>query len=205
MNNTFSDTFNKKWLFETPMITGSSSHNPYADLVYAVKTKIESGYESEKLQHGLNKLITNDDIFYWVETDNHIAIISQLQSTPSGLFIELTGKRTDATIYASEFYELILNDEKRLIFSGNVLSNEGFSIWKHLLAHGKKLFVYDTDNPLNRATINSEEELNRFDGDTSDYKRYRYVLSETIKEHNSTISSFDLLRTYNLTFGLKND
>jgi hypothetical protein len=203
MEKTFSDSFNARWLFETPMITGPSSHNPYEDLVYAVNANIESGYVVVTLSHALKKLITDDDIFYWVETDNKIDIISQLQPTPGGLFIELTGKNNNSTTYASDFYGLILNDANRLIFSGNVLSNEGFGIWKNLLSHGKKLFVYDTDNPLNRNTINSEEELNRFLGDTTDYKRYRYVLSESIKEHTSTVTSFDLLRTYNLTFGIQ--
>lgn len=205
MTNNFSDCFYKKWLFETPMLTGPSSHNPYDDLIYAAKSNIESGFDVVKPSNRLNKLITTDDIFYWVETDNQIDIISQLQSTQSGLFIELTGKRPGATIYASKFYELILNDAKRLIFSGNILSTEGFGIWKHMLAHGKKLFVYDTKNPLNRDTIHSEEELKKFVGNTDNYKQYRYVLSESIKEHTSTVISFDLLRTYTLTFGIKNE
>lgn len=203
MNKTFSDSFNAKWLFDSPMLTGPSVHNPYDDLVYAVKTNIESGHAVVNLNHSLKKLTTNDDIFYWIEINDKIDIISQLQSTPSGLFIELTGKNNSGTVYASEFYELILTDAKRLIFSGNVLSTEGFGIWKQLLAHGKKLFVYDTNNPLNRETINSEQELKKFIGGTTDYKQYRYVLSESIKEHSSTVTSFDLLRTYNLTFGVK--
>lgn len=202
-DNTFSDNFTAKWLFESPILTGPASHNPYNDLVYAVKSNIENGYNAIKLNQNLNKLVTDDDIFYWVETDGKVDIISQLNSIQGGLFIELTGKNNTSAIYASEFYEMILTDAKRLIFSGNVLSTEGFGIWKQLLAHGKKLFVYDVNNPLNRETIKDEEELKKFIGVTADYKRYRYVLSESIKEHSSTVTSFDLLHTYKLTFGTK--
>jgi hypothetical protein len=203
INKTFSDNFNDKWLFESPMATGPASHNPYDDLAYAVKINIENGNTPVNLNNSLKKLNTNDDVFYWVETKGKIDIISQMQEKQAWLFVELTGKSKDSMIYASDFYEMILKDAKRLIFSGNMLSDEGLGIWKQLLKHGKNIFLYDTSNPLNRESIDTEEDLIKFMGSSIDYKKYRYVLSESIKEHTSTITSFNLLRTYNLTFGIK--
>jgi hypothetical protein len=165
---------------------------------------IENGYDKEEMGNGLNKLKTDDDIFYWIEKNGTIEIVTQMHETRSGLYIELTGKLKSSSAHASDFYQMILQSAKRLIFSGDTLSNEGFGIWKRLIDDGKKLFVYDTNNPENRSTISSEEDLNKFLGNTQNYKKYRYVLSESKKEHSSTLSSFDLLIAYNLTFGFKN-
>lgn len=196
---TFKESFNKTWLFETPMSTGVSGTNPYNDLMATIKSNIEAGHAPVELANGLKKLDTGVDIFYWIDDE----IVSEFKQMPAGLFIELTGKRPGSAVYASKFYEMILSDAKRIIFSGDILSDEGFGIWKQLFNKGKKLFVYNTDNAFDRATIDSEEDLKKYFGNTPEFRKYRYVLSENIKQHSPVSTSFDLLRTYYLTFNLK--
>jgi hypothetical protein len=60
------------------------------------------------------------------------------------------------------------------------------------------LIVYDMSNTNNNKTINSEQELQSYISD----EKYRFVLSESLKQHSLVTTSFDLLRTYNLTFNL---
>jgi hypothetical protein len=194
--------FNREWLFETPMATGASHNNPYHELLTALQYNIEGGNEPTSISDNLMKLEFGDQVTYWFNQNGTIGIITQFEKTPNGLFIELTGKRPGAHIYASEFYELILNDANRLIFSGDMLSDQGFGIWHRLFADGKKLFAYDSTNPLKFQTIDSEADLKKYISSQPDYKKYRYVLSESIKQHTYVQTSFDLLRTYNLTFGV---
>ena len=146
------------------------------------------------------KLEFGNQITYWVEKNDTIDIITQFEKTPNGLFVELTGKRPGADIYASNFYEMVLADSNRLIFSGDILSDQGFGIWNRLFADGRKLFVYDSTNISIFQTLDSEEELKKYIGNIPDYKRYRFVLSESTKHHSYVKTSFDLMRTYNLTF-----
>jgi hypothetical protein len=198
----YTETFKNKWLFESTMLTGPSAHNPYDDLVSAITSNVNSGHEPVTLQNGLKKLDTGTDIFYWVEKNNTTEIATQVEKVSTGLYIELTGKKPGGIIFASELYNMILNDAGRLLFSGNILSDEGINIWKRLFNNGRKIYVYDTKNYNDKFDINSEADFKKFIGDTPDYQKYRYALSENIKNHTAVVTSFDLMRTYNLTFNL---
>jgi hypothetical protein len=199
----YTETFKNKWLFESPMSTGPSAHNPYGDLVSAITSNINSGHNPVVLQNGLKKLDTGTDIFYWVEKNDTIEIATQVEKIPTGLYIELTGKKPSGTVFASDLYDMILNDAGRLLFSGNILSDEGINVWKRLFDNGRKIYAYDTKNHNNKFDINSKDDFKKFIGDTPDYKKYRYALSENTKNHIAVVTSFDLMRTYNLTFNLK--
>lgn len=196
--SSYHDRFNREWLFEAPLSTGLSGHNPYHDLVTAIRTNIQSGNTPDDVGNGLEKLEMASQVTYWVKNNNIIEIIAQFEKKANGLYVELVGKRPGSTVYASEFYEMILLDTGRLIFSGDILSDQGLGIWKQLFKDGKKLFVYDMSNSSNNKTIDNEDELQFYMND----KKYRFVLSESIKQHSHVTTSFDLLRTYNLTFNI---
>lgn len=202
MKHTFNTMFNEGWLYEAPMNTGYSAHNPYEDLCNSIKANIDLGYQPITVSGNLKSLTTDDAIIYWVESNNAVDIACQFLIKPNGLFVQVTGKRQGSNIYASDFYKMILKDAGKLIFSGDMISSQGFGIWKRLLDSGNKLFIFNTDNALDRATIETEEDLLRYFQGSTDYKKYRFVLSESAKEHFSVTSRFDLLRTYFLTHGI---
>lgn len=197
--SSYHNRFKREWLFESPINTGPSGHDPYPDLVNSIRANINSGNIPIESNNGLKKLEIGNQITYWIEKDNIIEIIAQFEKTTQGLFVELTGKRKGSTIYASKFYEMVLADAGRLIFSGDIISDEGAGIWHRLFQDGKKLFVYDMSNINYHQTIDREEDLQKYMND----KKYRFVLSESLKQHTLVITAFDLLRTYNLTFNLK--
>lgn len=197
--SSYHDRFKREWLFESPIITGPSSHDPYPDLVNAIKTNIDAGNIPDESANGLKKLELGNQITYWIEQHGVVEIITQFEKTAHGLFVEITGKRKGSTIYASKFYEMILADAGRLIFSGDLISDEGFGIWRRLFKDGKKLFVYNMSNIDQHQTIDNEDDLQKY----LNNKNYRFVLSESVKQHSTVTTSFNLLRTYNLTFNLK--
>ena len=177
--------------------------NSYNDLEYTIRANSQN-FDVVNAGGNLRKMTTETDaVTYWIENNGVIEIISQLDVSPAGLYVNLTCKRPGSTIFASDFYEMILKDSGRLIISGELLSNGGLNIWKQLLRHGKKILAYDTNNPLARQAINSEAELLKLMGDDISYKRYRFILSESTRDHASAEYSFELLRIYNLTFGFK--
>lgn len=202
MKKTFKTSFNEYWLFESPMASGHSAHNPYEDLVYAIKENIKNGQQIINVSAVLKKLVVNSSVIYWIEHNNIIDIVTEFKKVPDGLYVEISGKRQGSPIYASDFYKMVLQDSSRLIFSGDVMSDQGFGIWKQLINSGSKLFVYNTDNALDRTTVDSEEDLLKYFQGSVDYKKYRFVLSESLKEHTVVKTSFDLLRTYILTHGV---
>jgi hypothetical protein len=199
IKKTFKESFNKIWLFETPMSTGPSGSNPYNDLMLSINSNINNGHNVVDISNKLHKLETPANIFYWI--DNEIA--AELEQKPTGLYVDLVAKKPGSTTYASTFYEMILADAKQLIFSGDKISDEGIGVWKQLLNNGHKLFVYNTENAFDKNSINSVEELKKYLGPATEFQKYRYVLSESIKEHSTVTTSFDLLETYYLTFNLK--
>lgn len=196
--SSYHDRFKKEWLFESPLSTGPSGHDPYNDLVMAIKTNIQSGNIPDDIGNGLKKLEMVTQVTYWLEHNNTVEIIAQFEKKANGLYVELIGKRAGSAVYASNFYEMILSNAGRLIFSGDILSDQGLGIWKQLFKDGKKLFVYDMSDTNNNKTIDSEQELQSYMND----EKYRFVLSESLKQHSLVTTSFDLLRTYNLTFNL---
>ena len=202
MKITFKTSFNEYWLFESPMATGHSVHNPYDDLVYAIKENVQNGQQIINVSPLLKKLVLNNLVIYWIENNNIIDIVAEFKKVPNGLYVEVIGKRQGSSTYACDFYKMVLQDSGKLIFSGDVLSDQGFGIWKQLINSGSKLFVYNTDNALDRATVESEEELLKYFQGSVDYKKYRFVLSDSLKEHTAVKTSFELLRTYILTHGV---
>ena len=197
--SSYHDRFRREWLFETPLSTGPAGHNPSSDLVMAVRANIQSGNELVDVGNGLKKLEIGGQVTYWLESEGLIEIIAQFEKKSLGLYVELFGKLKVSMVYASKFYEMVLADAGSLIFSGDIMSDQGLGIWRHLFRDGKKLFVYDTSNSTQYKTIDDEDELQSYMND----KKYRFVLSESAKQHTQVTTSFDLLNTYNLTFNFR--
>ena len=199
IKKTFKESFNKNWLFETPMATGPSGNNPYNDLMSSITANINNGHKIVHVSNNLNKLETPANIFYWIDTE----IAAELEQKPTGLYVDLVAKRPGSGVYASDFYEMILVDAKQIIFSGDKISDKGSTIWQHLLSNGHELFVYNTEDAFDKISVGSIEDLKKYLGPSTDFQKYRYVLSESVKEHSTVTTSFDLLETYYLTFNLK--
>lgn len=197
--------FDESWIFEMPQGTGKSGHNPYPELLLVVKSNIDNGATPENLGNGLFRLIIDhDDVYFWIENSGQIEIIARLSQFTKGLAIELIGKKPGANAYASDFYKSILKSiPGSLLFSGNLLSDEGLFVWSRLLNSGVTIMVYDPANTQSFQNIADSDELKKFIGSTENYQQYRFVLSANKQIHETVKSEFELLRAYKLTFNIK--
>ncbi len=194
----FYDNFKSTWLFESPMYTRSSGYNTYDDLVYGLKLNIDHGVTPVSVGDHLMTLPLDDhSLFCWHGNEEIINIICILHKFNKGYSIGLVGKSNKSPIYASDFYELILNKlDTDLLFSGDILNDDSIKIWDRLLSNGKNIFVYDPTNSKNFKKLSSPVELKDFLGN-EDFKKFRYVLTN----HSHIIeSSFVINRAYMLTF-----
>lgn len=140
MIKSYIDKFSENWLFESPQHTGSSiDNNPYQKLVDLVSMFMQQGIEAQSLGDNMYGLfIDNDNIYIWIE-NKEIDIIATLTKFNKGYAIGLVGKRTSATVYASDISKL----NNSLLFSGDIISTEAIKIWKRLLGKGHKLLAYN--------------------------------------------------------------
>ncbi len=193
----FREIFNETWLFEMPRDTGKVTHDTYSDLLATVNYYLGDG-EKPAVINDVNFLtIDENEIYSWF---GDFEIIVSLSKFNKGLAVQLVGNKPNASIYASDFYKKILNaNVGLLLFSGSLLSSQGLRIWERLLNAGQTLMVYDPYNINNYQKISTVEELKTFYGQTKDYEKYRYVLSE---KANTAFANFELMRTYRLTFNL---
>lgn len=197
--------FNESWIFEMPRSTGPSGHNPFTDLKSAIESNLSSGYREENIGNNLSRLtIDPGEIYYWITINGEMKIAARLSNFKKGLAIELVGKDTGSNVFASDFYKEILKTiSGSLLFSGNLLSDEGFSVWERLLNTGNNITVYDPTNTKNFQKVNTVDQLKNFLGNTPDYEKYRYVLSTNKNIQEAIFSEFNLLRAYKLTFNIR--
>jgi hypothetical protein len=200
ISKTHKESFNKNWLFEAPLYIRRGKNNSYNELMSSITRNFNNGHKVVYVSQELNKLETPASIFYWI--DNEIA--AELEQKPTGLYIDLVAKRPGSVVNPSDFYKMILADAKQLIFNSDKLSDEdATSIWQRLLNDGHKLFVYNTEDVFDKINVDSKEDLEKYLGVGVEFQKYRYVLSESVKEHSTVTTSFDLLETYYHTFNLK--
>lgn len=99
--------------------------------------------------------------------------------------------------YASDIYELIKDDvkTKNLIFaSGDIVSADGANIWKGVVKRGRHISVYDTSkNQYVLTPVTTEKDLEKYIDQTYDKSKYIFVLSETLEEARSTITTFAIM------------
>ena len=198
-NQTSRNDFNDTWLFEMP--SGLGSFEIFDAFEYSINDLLKSGIQKIEIKSGFFKLELSSSVYYWYEKDNIILLGSELHKKPQGLIVSVTAKNPKLRgkpPYASDLYKSILTDGPLnvRILSDTQLSDEGYSIWKTLLKQGIKISVYDKENPGKTfKTFHNEDEMNQyFKHDDYDFKRYQYVMSESLMQIVECKSFFNTRR-----------
>lgn len=199
------EDFNETWLTEMPM--GLGVFSTFDGLKQDVINLIDSGVNVKHLSDELRSYVGSQVAYFWyVDSHETPILITQLDIKPQALVVSMTGKNPKYKgnpPFATDLYNAILDSTGRSIrlMSDNVLSDEGYDVWKRLLAQGHSISVYDAENPgQTMNTVKSAEELDQyFNPGDSRMKRYQYILSETgnclieTKAHFSTRRMRELL------------
>jgi hypothetical protein len=193
--------FASRWLFEMPLYTGPSVHNPYHVLDIAIESNIDSyGIKPVQLSPTLFSLpLADDDIYFWIEHNGEKDIIAHTKKFRKGLAVLLIGKREGSNIFASDFYVDILKYTKQpLLFSDDKLSDEALKLWKRLLSFGKNITVYDSNNPDSFIQLSTAADLDKYMGILQKYTDYRFVLSNG----NAVLSEFKTYQMYKMVHNI---
>ena len=187
-------SFIETWLTEMPM--GLGAFDTYDMIEYTIKDFLKNGV-APKSTNGIFKIAADDKLFYWIGAANRVDIATELHAKPEGLVVSITGKNPKLkgrAPFASDLYSAILKDSDKNIklMSDDQLSDEGFALWKNMVKSGHKVSVFDIREPgKSFQSFDKPEDLDKFfKNDDSDFRRYRYVLSENITSYVSMRSSF---------------
>lgn len=199
INQTSRNDFNDTWLFEMP--SGLGSFEIFDAFEYSVKDLLKTGIEKIQVINNLYKIELPTSVYYWYEINGNIALGSELHKKPQGLIVSITAKNPmfrGKSPYASDLYKNILKDSPLniRILSDTQLSDEGYSIWKNLFRQGLKISVYDKLNPgKSFKTLDNETQMDEyFKNDDDNFKRYQYVISESILQLAECKSFFNTRR-----------
>jgi hypothetical protein len=188
-NLNFRHTIMECWLFEMPLRTGRGNNN-FNDLLNALQYNIDAGYEVQTLSNDIKQLIADDIIFVWSENNGNPEIIVELIKYQKGYAVVEVGKLQGSLISADTFYANLLKSYKTLIFSGDIISDQGAGIWKKLIANGYAIQAYDTETAKNkRLSVPSDIDIQLYNNTHT-----RFVLSENVKESMPLWNDFELLR-----------
>lgn len=187
-------SFVETWLAEMPSVLGS--FGTYETFEYSIKDFLKHCI-TPTISSQLHKIDAGDRLFYWL--GSNIDIATELYVKPEGLVVSITGKNPDLkgkSPFASDLYSAILKDSGKNVklLSDDQLSDEGFSMWKNMVRQGSKVSVFDIKEPGKTfKTFDSPEEMDEFfKHDDSDFRRYRFVLSENLMSFVTMRSSFKL-------------
>ena len=196
-NSDFRNTISECWLFEMPLRTGRGNNN-FDELLTALQYNIEAGYEVQTLSHDINQMITGDIVFVWSEDNGNPEIIAELIKYQKGYAVVEVGKLQGSSMSADTFYGNLLKSYKTLIFSGDIISDQGAGIWKKLIANGYSVQAYDTVTAKNRRlSVPADIDKHLYNNTHT-----RFVLSENVKESMPLWNDFELLRIKALTHNM---
>ena len=205
-NATSRNDFNETWLFEMPM--GIGKINTFQEIEYIIRERQDIGTNVIKLQNNFFKMVGYTLLYYWWGSETEVVLGIELQIKPQGLVVNLVGKNPSYKgkfPFASDLYDVILRDtdESIRILSDEQLSDEGYGIWKKLLSTGHKISVYDAKEPGKTfqyfKTFDDMDQY--FKLHNNEYKRYQFILSESVVSFGDTVSQFRT-RRYRETAGI---
>lgn len=185
--------FTDSWLTEMP--TGIPTISFFNDLKTNLK-EMSQYYPVIEIKPHLYKISGKVTAYYWFGEEDSFDLIAEIDKKPQSIIINSVAKNPKLKgqpPFASDLYVEILNDnENSILFSDNILSTHGLTVWKNLIKKGYAISVFDEHNPgETRQTLTDPEQLdNFFQIHNDDYKRYRYVLSKKGSQLAETIQFF---------------
>jgi hypothetical protein len=196
----YGQRFAEDWLFEMPVRRGQGNDS-YEALIIALEANKSVGFPIEVVDRKKNQFmmrISDHDMFVWQELDNTPEIIIELEKHQSGYAVVDVGKRLGSAADAADFYSDLSRKFKRMIFSGDSISDRGANIWKKLIGLGHSINVYDTKTVTSKP-ITSPDEIDNPDYNNS---HTRFVLSENKLESMTVWNKFHTLKTQAFCFGV---
>jgi hypothetical protein len=192
--------FNETWLTEMPR--GVGSFELYDMIEYNIKDLKKHNHPITSLPNNLFKVDLRQTAYYWYERGGVILLAAEFEKLPQGWIVRATGKNPAVrgkAPWASDLYDAVLKDSDTAIriLSDNDLSDEGYGIWKRLFQLGHKISVYDANEPGKtfQSLDNADEFEKYFKDDDTAYRRYQFILTETVGEaHVETRSQFQIRR-----------
>jgi hypothetical protein len=195
--------FNETWLSEMPQNIGKIQL--YDQLSWTIKDLIKSNAKIIDLGNGLKKFNGVEIKVYWYEDEkSNILLGVELIEKHQGLIVNALAKnpKLKGPPYASDLYDAILNDYHKSIriMSDFDMSEDAFKVWAKLLQQGHKISVYNIESPGQTFdTFNNVEDLKNYFQDNPDFRKYRYVLSESGERYQDTRSHFNTRRMRELS------
>ena len=202
--------FNESYILEVPINIGQFPiGNQVIDNIQARIQIGQSPVNLDDLNPGLRKIGNGNIIYYWIQdTNNLIQLAVELEKTAYCLIVKIISKTSERgqPPYASELYPLILHDQRSQntqaeirLSSDNMLSDDGFAIWKKMFDDGLKILVYDATDPSKTFIhITSSKELEKYFSKDLASKKWQYLLTESIDQLGDTISRFNRYRLLEL-------
>jgi len=195
-DKSFSQGFVENWLFEMPVRTGKSP-DVYSNLLMVLQLNQKAGHKITQLGNDTNKFImpiSDGQVIVGQEINGDPEFIIELKKYNKGYSVELVGKKQGVNINAVDFYSDLLKIFKTLIFSGDIISDQGAGIWKKLIANNYQIQAYDAHTSMSHRLTDPNE----IDDKKYNNKNTRFVLSETLKESMGLWNDFELLRIKSL-------
>ena len=205
MRLTSRTNFNESWLSEMPERIEST------DLIDMIKYTIQdlqnNNQSPTQVSPNLKKIELSSVVYYWQEdAKGNIIIGGEFGKTPQALVVHAVGKQGNKgqPPWASDLYLAVLADQSKTqksirLSSDSTMTDEGVNIWKRLLKAGHPISVYDKTSPGQTHTrINSPEEMDQFIQADTNFRKYQFVVSESISESLEVRSYFLTRRTREL-------
>jgi len=188
-----SDELYETFLFESPRHVSSNPQN------YEILSRYIKEIPNDQIQNvgqGYKKFDDNTNVFYWYENAGEILLAVQFSKKPKALVVNTVAKHPGATLkspFASDLYAHVLKDYGTFVIqSDEMLSDQGFGIWKNLLAKGHKISVIDYTDDLPPVSVTSIEELEKYFGNDPTLSKYRYIVSENALKENTCKYLFEI-------------
>ena len=195
------EDFTASWLIESPQRIPQTS--VIVGLTSVIHDLIANGVETTRVGD-LNKIELSEIVYYWQsDSHNNIVLAAEFGKKPQTLVVHMLGKlHKGAPPFASDLYLAVLADRKNTgafnsicLTSDDMLSDDGFGVWKRLLIDGHTISVYNKQNTgQNHTQIKTVSELESLFGDDKTHKQYQFILSETAQKDIEVRAQFHTRR-----------
>jgi len=191
--------FFESWLTEMPQQIGP--RNDFPGMKIALED-FKQFYDEESLGNNLYAIegLSTLYLFTRIPNTDSIASIVEFEKSPQVLTVRSASK--DPALkgnppYITDLYLAALaytKDKSLKMASDNMITDQGFSIWKRLFDQGYTVSVYNIKDPnTTHKKITSIEELEQYFGVDVSNKNYRFTLSETDRKWFGQVREYFLL------------
>lgn len=175
--------FFERYIMEMPQrLNGLNSYEP---IVNVIKELLKNNADVINLTDNTFKIKTGNSAYYWVGLYNGENIQLCANADEDGKFAKINaiGKHPNLigkSPYAIDLYLKISDNLPQGVrfTSDQILSDDGFKVWKRIFELGKELLVYKADK-FETERIKTISELENYFNDHNNFQQYQYVIAES--------------------------